>query len=288
MTTNLYGALFMTLSMLGYAFGDVLMKYSGLTLPLFQSIFLRGVFAVAILLIVAIFKQELFVLIKINQLKFLFLRVIGDIFATIFFLSAIFNMKLANATAILQSLPLAITLVAALFLKDKVGWRRWSAIIIGFIGMLIIIRPTSSGFNQFSFFAITSVAFIVLRDISTRNLSEKIPSIFIVLMTAIGVTFSALIGMYFQGYASSSYQQVSILGCAAIFSIFGILFNVMSMRIGEISFVAPFRYSILLAAILFGNIFFNEYPDNYTLLGSAIIISTGLYTLHREKINKNV
>ena len=126
-----------------------------------------------------------------------------------------------------------------------------------------------------------------MADISTRNLSKKIPSIFIVLMTAIGVTFSALIGMYFQGYASSSYQQVSILGCAAIFSIFGILFNVMSMRVGEISFVAPFRYSILLAAILFGYIFFNEYPDNYTLLGSVIIISAGLYTLHREQINKN-
>ena len=286
MTNNIYGALFMTLSMLSYAANDVLMKYSGYSLPLFQSIFLRGIFVISFLTIIAYFRKELFITVQKKQMKFICLRALGDIAATICFLTALFNMKIANATAILQSLPLAITLVAALFLKEKVGWRRWSAIIVGFIGMLIIIRPTSSGFSIYSIIALLSVAFIVLRDLSTRQLSSKIPSVFVALMTSIGVAISGLIFMPFEIWLSPSTQQVLILCYAACFLVFGILFSVMCMRIGEVGFVSPFRYSILLVAIVFGIFFFNEYPDNYTIIGSGIIILTGLYTLYRENIHK--
>ena len=139
MSKNLYGSLYMTLSMFGYASSDAFIKYIGLILPLSEILFLRGILAVFLLLILTYFRNELFVSVDKNQIKFLILRVTGDVGCTIFFLTALINMKLANATAVLQCLPLALVFSAAVFLKEDVGWRRWSAIIFGFFGVLIII-----------------------------------------------------------------------------------------------------------------------------------------------------
>ena len=137
MTKNLYGALFMTLSMFGYASTDAFIKFIGLILPLSEILILRGVVAVFLLFLLTYIRNEFFIKIKNDQYKYLFLRIFGDIGCTILFLTALINMKIANATAILQCLPLALTFCAALFLKERVGWRRWSAIIIGFFGVLI-------------------------------------------------------------------------------------------------------------------------------------------------------
>ncbi len=198
MTKNLYGALFMTLSMFGYASTDAFIKFIGLILPLSEILFLRGVVAVFLLFLITYIRNEFFIKIKNDQYKYLFLRIFGDIGCTILFLTALINMKIANATAILQCLPLALTFCAALFLKERVGWRRWSAIIIGFFGVLIIIKPNSEDFNYYSLLAMGAVFFIVLRDLSTKKLDQSIPSTFISLVTAASVTLTGLLFAPFQ------------------------------------------------------------------------------------------
>ena len=283
MTKNLYGALFMTLSMFGYASTDAFIKFIGLILPLSEILFLRGIVAVFLLFLLTYIRNEFFIKIKKNQYKYLFLRIFGDIGCTILFLTALINMKIANATAILQCLPLALTFCASLFLKERVGWRRWSAIIIGFFGVLIIIKPNSEDFNYYSLLAIGAVFFIVLRDLSTKKLDQSIPSTFISLVTAASVTLTGLLFAPFQVWVIPSIEIFGALSATAIFLILGILFNVMCMRIGEVGFVVPFRYSIILFAIIYGAIFYNEIPDLPMIFGTFIIIVTGLYTFYREK-----
>ena len=287
MTKNLYGALFMTLSMFGYASTDAFIKFIGLILPLSEILFLRGVVAVFLLFLLTYIRNEFFIKIKNDQYKYLFLRIFGDIGCTILFLTALINMKIANATAILQCLPLALTFCAALFLKERVGWRRWSAIIIGFFGVLIIIKPNSEDFNYYSLMAMSAIFFIVLRDLSTKKLDQSIPSTFISLVTAASVTLTGLLFAPFQEWVIPSIEIFGALSATAVFLILGILFNVMCMRIGEVSFVVPFRYSIILFAIIYGVIFYNEIPDLTMISGTFIIIATGLYTFYREKNLQN-
>ena len=283
MTKNLYGALFMTLSMFGYASTDAFIKFIGLILPLSEILFLRGVVAVFLLFLLTYIRNEFFIKIKNDQYKYLFLRIFGDIGCTILFLTALINMKIANATAILQCLPLALTFCASLFLKERVGWRRWSAIIIGFFGVLIIIKPNSEDFNYYSLLAMGAVFFIVLRDLSTKKLDQSIPSTFISLVTAASVTLTGLLFAPFQVWVIPSIEIFGALSATAVFLILGILFNVMCMRIGEVGFVVPFRYTIILFSIIYGIIFYNEIPDLPMIFGTFIIIVTGLYTFYREK-----
>ena len=287
MTKNLYGALFMTLSMFGYASTDAFIKFIGLILPLSEILFLRGVVAIFLLFLLTYIRNEFFIKIKNDQYKYLFLRIFGDIGCTILFLTALINMKIANATAILQCLPLALTFCAALFLKERVGWRRWSAIVIGFFGVLIIIKPNSEDFNYYSLMAMGAVFFIVLRDLSTKKIDQSVPSTFISLITAASVTLTGLLFAPFQVWVMPSIEIFVALSATAVFLILGILFNVMCMRIGEVSFVVPFRYSIILFAIIYGVIFYNEIPDLTMISGTFIIIATGLYTFYREKNLQN-
>ena len=283
MSKNIYGSLFMTLSMFGYASTDAVIKYIGLILPLSEIIFLRGIIAVFLLFLLTYIRKELLITIKRSQIKFLILRVFGDVGCTVFFLTALINMELATATAILQCLPLALTFAAAIFLKEKVGLRRWSAILLGFIGVLIIIKPASENFNYYSLLALLAVGFIVIRDISTKRLDPSIPSTYVSFITAIAVTLTGLIFLPFQDWIVPSKEIVWGLSATALFLIIGILFNVMCMRIGEVSFVVPFRYSIIIFAIIYGMIFYNEIPDFSMILGTVIIILTGIYTLYRER-----
>ena len=273
----------MILSMFGYASTDAVIKYIGHILPLSEIIFLRGIIAVFFLFLLTYIRKELIITIKKSQLKFLILRIFGDVGCTIFFLTALINMELAAATAILQCLPLALTFSAALFLKEKVGIKRWLAIIIGFTGVLIIIKPTSNDFNYYSLLALLAVFFIVIRDISTKKLDPSIPSTYVSFITAISVTLTGLFFSLFQNWTLPTVEIVWGLSATALFLIVGILFNVMCMRIGEVGFVVPFRYSIILFAIIYGAIFYNEIPDLPMIFGTFIIIVTGLYTFYREK-----
>ncbi|MCF8465895.1 MAG: DMT family transporter [Sneathiella sp.] len=280
---NMRGAAFMSISMAAFVFNDTTMKLVAEQLSMFQALFLRGIFTTLLLGALAVYKGAVIFTIPKADRWTLLLRLIGEIGGTVCYLTALFHMPIANATAILQVLPLAVTLAGALFLAETVGWRRYLAIAVGFIGVLIVVRPGSEGFNEFSVWAITAVIFIVLRDLSTRRLSPAIPSVFVSLLTSISVMIVGMILTISTEWKPVTGEGVTLLGVAALFVIFGYLFSIMAMRVGDISFSSPFRYTILIWAIVLGIIVFGDIPDRWTILGSLIIVGSGVYTFYRER-----
>ena len=279
---NIKGSVFMMGCMAAYASNDALMKLVFLQLGFFQAIFLRGLVTILLLSIIVILRHEFHFRISARNKIMLALRTIGEIGATFCFLGALAHMPLANATAIMQSVPLVITLAAAIFLGETVGWRRWLSILIGFVGVLMIVRPGMEEFNVWSLLTLLAVVLVVLRDLATRELTAEASASFTSLIAAIVLTIMSLLLLPVSDWNPLILESFSLLTGAAGILIFGYLFSIMAMRVGEISFISPFRYSILLFSIFFGAVIFDEYPDTWTLIGSAIIITTGLYTIHRE------
>ncbi len=273
----------MSASMAAFTLNDTIMKMVSENLTLFQAIFIRGIFATLFIALLAHHKGAFTLSLSKQDRRIVCVRLVAELGATLCFLQALFNMPLANATAILQALPLTVTLAAALFLGEPVGWRRYWAIIIGFIGILIIVRPGSDGFNEYSFWAIAAVIFVTLRDLATRKLSRQVPSLFVAFMTSIAITITGALLSPTMEWKPVDASAIGLLLLAASFLIFGYLFSVMTMRIGEISVVSPFRYTALIWAILLGYIVFEDIPDSWTLFGSAIVILMGIYTFYRER-----
>jgi S-adenosylmethionine uptake transporter len=277
------GAALMTACVSAYVINDAFMKLLFSEIALFQAVFLRSIITVPpILIMVWITKVAIRNLSKQDK-RLILVRVGAEIFITITFLTALKHMPLANVTAILQALPLAITMAAALFLAEPVGWRRWSAILVGFVGVLIVVRPGLEGFNIYSLSAFMAIIFLTVREISTRKLKSEVPTITVVLSTAVGSTLFAGIMMIGSEWDTvSAVSWLLILG-AAVAILIATLLSVMAMRIGEIGFVSPFRYTSMLGAIGLGILIFGDWPDQPTLVGTVIIVSTGIYTFHREQ-----
>jgi drug/metabolite transporter (DMT)-like permease len=280
---NMKGAIFMMASMAGFVLNDTMIKLVSEELELFQAVFLRGVMATVLLGILAWKRGALSYRPARRDWKIISWRTFAEVGATYCFLTALFNMPLANATAILQSLPLAVTLAASLFLGHKVGWRRYLAISIGFVGVLIIVRPGTDGFNVFSLYALAAVGFVTLRDLLSHRLSPSTPSLYVALFTSVAVmVFSGLMTTTQEWHAVS--PDVAIyLGAAAMFILVGYIAAVSAMRYGEIAFVSPFRYSVLVWALLLGFFVFGDIPDGWTMVGITIVVGMGIFTFYRER-----
>ena len=167
-------------------------------------------------------------------------------------------------------------------LREKIGWRRYLAIITGFVGVIILVQPGTDAFTRYSLWALAAVIFLVLRDLSTRQLSAEIPSLLVTLYTAVAITLVAGLTGLFSEWQIPSLRAITLLGVAAMFLLAGYQFGIMAMRVGDIGFVSPFRYSIMLWAIVLGLLLFGEVPDRMTLLGTVIVATTGIYTYYRE------
>ncbi len=280
---NMRGALFMMLSMAGFTLNDTMIKLVSSDLPLFQAVFLRGIAATILLGGLAWYNGALAFRPAPRELKIILLRTATEAAATYLFLTALFHMPLANATAILQSLPLAVTLAASVFLGHKVGWKRYLAIAIGFAGMLVIVRPGTEGFNAYAIWAVAAVGVVTLRDLLSHKLAPGTPSTFVALFTSATVMALAGLGSLTQDWQPVPARDWLFLMLAAGFILTGYIAAVTAMRHGEISFVSPFRYSALIWALLLGVTVFGDIPDAYTLLGSLIVVGTGIYTFHRER-----
>jgi len=284
LSDNMKGAVFMMVSMAAFVINDSLMKSLSGEIPLFQAIFLRGVFATMLVLFLAARMGVVrwSALAPVDR-PVAFVRVCAEIGVTSCFLQALFNMPIANATAILQGAPFALTFAAAVFLREKVGWRRWTAVMAGFAGVMLIVRPGGADFISASCYALGAVCFLVVRDMATRRFSPDTPSMFITLMTAVAITCLGGAVTLTQSWQPVPAAMLAQLALSACFLFFGYLFSVMTMRVGEISFIAPFRYTILVWALLIGVFVFGEIPDALALLGAAIVVCAGLYTFFRER-----
>ncbi|MEP1207971.1 MAG: DMT family transporter [Rhizobiaceae bacterium] len=286
-SANAMGAIFMMFSMAGFVFNDAFMKLVAGQVPLFQAILVRGIFAICLMTLLCVYMGAFRVEGGVfNALRHptVLLRTVGEMGGTYFFLSALFEMPIANVTAVLQILPLTITLAAALFLGETVGWRRYAAIAAGFIGVLMIVKPGTDGFNFFAIYALISTLFITLRDLVTRKMPRTTPSLLVSLVTAIAITAMGAVGSLFEPWQELNSFHMGVLSGAAAILMVGYICSILAMREGEVSFIAPFRYSILIWALLLGYFIFGDVPDVISMIGAVIIVGSGLFTFYRERL----
>lgn len=272
----------MVVAMATFTLNDTFMKLVTETVPLSQAIAVRGMLTVLGLLVVARVMGVKDFRLAAGDRKLLGWRTFGEVGGTITFLLALRQMPLANISAILQSLPLAVTLGAAILLKEPVGWRRMTAILVGFCGVMMIVRPGTEGFNIWSVLALVSVGFVVIRDLSTRQFSSSIPSVVIALFSAVGVTIMGFSGLALESWRGLSVAEGLMLTTAAGALIAGYMFIVMAMRVGDVAIIAPFRYTSLIVAIVLGWLAFDTLPGVWTVAGAVVVVATGLYTYLRE------
>lgn len=283
LSNNLRGAVLMTIAMVAFTINDTFMKAATVRLPVFEAIFIRGVATTAALALIAWRAQALTLSLPAPDRRWIWLRTLGEVGGTFAFVVALKHMPLANLSAILQALPLAVTLAAAVFFREYIGWRRLTAILVGFAGVMLIVRPGTEGFDRWSVLGLIAVVCVVLRDLATRRISAEVPSVTVAFLAALTVALGAAFMLPFTISVVPSAHELALIGGAAAFLIVGYLTVVMTMRVGDVSVVAPFRYSSLVAAIFLGWLVFDHFPDRLTMAGSAIVVLTGIYTLYRER-----
>lgn len=281
---NLRGAAFMVMAMGAFAIEDMLIKFMAAALPVGQIVGMLGLGSAFLVGLILIFQGQ--ALFSRNMLTpAIALRAVGELLGTLGFVTAIALIPLSTASAILQATPLFVTLGAALFLQEAVGWRRWMAILVGFFGVLLIIRPGMEGFNWQSLFALQGVVGLGLRDLATRRVPAETSSMQLSFLAFLVLIPAAALLMWANGtsvvaLSTANWIYYAIAVLIGIVAYYGI---VAAMRVGEVSFVTPFRYSRILFALVIGVAIFGETPDLLTLTGAGIIVGSGLYTLWRER-----
>ena len=280
---NLRAVLLMTIAMALFALEDAAIKILTVRLPVGQIIAMIG--ALGCLTFWALLAREGGRLVTRDMRHPVFLlRAGGEMVGTLGFVSALALTPLASASAILQALPLALVLGAALFLGERVGWRRWLAIAAGFAGVLLIVRPGTAGFEPLSLLALVGVIGLAARDLATRRMPRHIPSHQLSaaaygILVPSGLVLAALQGTPFvmldraEALALAFCWIVGVLGYAAM---------VLATRVGEASLIAPLRYTRLVFTLILAVVVFGERPDAPTLIGAAIICGAGVFAMWRE------
>ncbi len=280
---NLRGISLMTGSMALFAFEDMFLKFSAQTLPTGEILLLTCIPGFLFFAGLARTSGRRTLTAQAFH-PWVMARNLGEMIGTFGYITALAAVPLATVSAVLQAMPLAVTLAAALFLGETVGWRRWSAIGVGFAGVLLVIRPGMDGFQPAGLWVLVTVAGLALRDIASRLVPEHYATSQV---SAWGVASVAVLGAgmtMVQGMQMPTSWQASMLAGVFVFGTAGYWAITAATRLGDVSVVSPFRYSRLIFAITVGWLIFAERPDRMTLAGAGLIIVSGLYSFMRERI----
>lgn len=280
---NLRGSLLMVAAMAGFALEDVLIKQMAVTLPMGQVIALLGCGGALNFGALTIARGRRLLSPALLS-RPVMLRNLGEVIATASFVSALVLTTLSGVAAILQAAPLAVTLGAALFLGASVGWRRWTAIGAGFLGVILVIQPGLAGFTPASLLAVLAVAAIALRDLSSRAVPPEVSSIQLSAWAFASLIPTGLVMMLAMGTAPVMPGAPDLVRLGAAFVVGGLGYYALvgAARTGEVAVVIPFRYTRLVFAMILGGLVFGERPDPLMLAGAALIVVAGLYTIWRE------
>lgn len=281
---NLKGMGWMTLAMLGFALADTFIKLTLGALPVGQVIAIFGFGGAVIFGVWAVVKGDTFFDWGLFTKAFV-LRLVSEVVGTMCFIIALASIELSLLSAIIQANPLLVTLGAAIFLGADVGWRRWVAILIGLIGVLIIVRPGLAGFDANSLWALGAAIGLTGRDLTTRAIPRDVSTLLLAAWGFVAAGLSGVILLTVTGGAALPDGLLALqLTGALIFALVAYYAVTAAMRVGDIPTVTPFRYTRLVFALILAFFVFHERPDMWTLIGAAIVIATGLYTLWRERI----
>jgi drug/metabolite transporter (DMT)-like permease len=278
----LRGIAAMVASQLAFLLNDTLIKLAGDALPMGEIIFVRGVIS-TLLVGTAAVALGLHRQIGLAAHRSVSWRVVGELGAAYFYILALLHMPIANVTIIFQAAPLVATAGAALFLAERVGWRRWAAIGIGFFGVLMVVRPGLAGFDAYALLVLAAVLCVAFRDVWTRAMPSAIPTLLVTGVTAGAVAIlGAVLGLT-EDWVMPSPLILAYLAGAAVLVTTGYFLVIVAMRLGDMSVTAPFRYVAVVFAIALGFLVWGDVPDTMTLAGSAVIVGTGVYALYRER-----
>lgn len=280
---NIRGAAFMVFAMLCFAVEDALIKLLADNIPVGQimSIICFGGL-IAFLGWSGIKGDKLWQPAYLNP-KVIF-RSLCDVTGSILFVTSLTLIPLTTASAVIQATPLVVAMGAAIFLGQAVGWRRWLAIIVGFIGVMVIIRPGMEGFSMATLLAVGGMLGLAARDLFTRALSVHLSGAQLATHTFALIVPAGWLLMMVQGQSAvmPNAHQTFILLAAIVVGMIAYLAIVAATRGGNAGIISSFRYSRMIFALVIGYVVFSEIPDAPTLIGAAIIISSGIYTLWRE------
>ncbi|SFA76738.1 Permease of the drug/metabolite transporter (DMT) superfamily [Poseidonocella pacifica] len=280
---NLRGILFMTFAMAGFAVEDMFIKAASQGVPVGEILLLLGFGGGPVFALLA-WRQGQRLLSPVLLQRPVVLRNLAEIIGTCGFVSAIALIPLTTASAIAQAMPLVVTMGAALIFGEQVGWRRWSAIGVGFLGVMVIIRPGLEGFDPLSLLAVLAVFGLAGRDLAARAVPRSVPNL---QLAAYGFLMLIPTGVILLGISGpavwpSAFEWGCILG-AIVFGAVSYYAITVATRLGDVSVITPFRYSRLIFALIIGTFVFGERPDSFTWIGMALIIGSGLYTILRER-----
>lgn len=279
------GIIAMCLSMVTFIVNDAMVKLASERLPMDQIVFIRGIFASLILLAwLSIGQPWVLRFIRHRGMVRVGWRSVLDALSTFTYLWALFHLPLPNISAINLSSPLMVTVLAIFFLGEKVAWRRWSAIIVGLIGVMMIVQPSSDAFTWFSVVAVAATVLGAVRDVMTRRIAHEIPSILVTFATAVVVAAVAGISVAATGWTPVAVSDLLLLAGASVFLIGGYHFIIVAMRVAETSIVSPFRYTAILWAIFLGYVLWGDVPNRLALAGIVVLVASGLYLMHRERL----
>lgn len=264
---------------------DALIKLLAGTYPTGEMLFIRGVFVWPWILLFVMRRGGLASL-RIHNIKGQALRGACVIAGAFLFITGLRHLTLADAIAITFTGPLFITALAPLVLGEKVGWRRWLAVLVGFAGVLFMLRPGSAALQWAIIFPLGAAICGGLRDLITRRIAGTETTVALLAVTTTVVLFAGLATAPFIDWVQP--RPADIATFAASGALIAVAHSLMieAFRRGEATLVAPFKYSSLLWATLIGYLMFDELPDTWTLAGAVVIVLAGLYVLHRETLLK--
>ncbi|MCL4183988.1 MAG: DMT family transporter [Burkholderiaceae bacterium] len=279
---NRRGILSMAGAMACFVANDTVVKVVSAGMPTAQLIFLRGVIATAMVLAVA---HALGATARLRDTadRRVLARAAAEAIATVLYLTALFQLPIANATAINLSAPLFIVVLAVMFMREKVSAAHWLAVCAGFAGVVLVVQPGLAGFNVYALVCLLSALFQAVRDLLTRRIAGDVPSVLVTLSTTASVTALAAPLSLLEGWRAFGAGDLGLLALAAVFLMGAYYLIVDAMRHGRMSLVAPFRYTGVLYAIVVGYLVWGDVPNPLAWGGIALLIGAGLYVLYRER-----
>jgi drug/metabolite transporter (DMT)-like permease len=282
MSDNVKGVFAMLASAAGFVVNDATVKFVTTELPDGEIIFLRGLIATSLMGLVTSISggwRPPRVLFRPAMLT----RLLAAAVATLLIVASLRHLPLSTTNAVIQVSPLMVTAGAAVFLGAHVGWRRWTMSGLGFLGVMLIVKPGTAGFVPAAWLVLVCLFATSTRDLLTRFIDHSVPSILVTFATSAAVMMSGLALMPFETWVVPSPRALQLLMFASGCLFVAYHFGVVAMRTGEIPVVAPFRYASIVLALLLGYGIWGHVPDAMSLFGIALIISAGLLLLYFER-----
>ena len=281
---NSKGILLMLISMAAFAVGDTFVKISGSFLSPSQIMFFLISGGLIIFTLIALSKGE-----KLRDRRafspILLIRYSTEMLGLVAMIMGLTKIPLSVVGTVTQASPILVAAGAVIFFKEVVSWRRWSSIIIGFFGVVLVIQPTGQSLDFAVIWPVAALVAFSVRDLVTRLTPSDIPSASIATFTMIAAFPFTEAWVFFSGqkFFPPGIEWAVVAGMIILGSI-GYLLLITSLRIGDLSAIMPFRYSRIVFLLILGVLVFGERPTLSMLAGSALILISGLYIMWRERI----